>query len=141
MAHESSAAAEVVMLEEINPELVCQIINGIREFQAKEEVVLPDPTESSSDDWALQVLADHGDDLTYDETRTAIDDLEPDQQTALVTLMWIGRGDFLETEWDAAFEAATERHTPRTAEYLLATPLADDYLEEGLSLLGYACGE
>jgi hypothetical protein len=136
-----SATREVAMLEEINPETVCRIIAGIREFQAKEEVVLPEVTDSSSDDWALQVLADHGDDLTYDETRTAIDDLEPDQQIALVALMWIGRGDFLETEWEDACTAAEEHWNPRTAEYLLATPLADDFIEEGLALLGYSCGE
>lgn len=129
------------MLDHLNPETVCHIIAGIREFQAKEEVVLPEVTDSSSDDWALQVLADHGDDLTYDETRTAIDDLEPDQQIALVALMWIGRGDFLETEWDEAYAAAEEQANPRTPEYLLATPLADDFLEEGLALLGYSCGE
>lgn len=129
------------MLEEINPETVCRIVAGIREFQAKEEVVLPEVRDSSSDDWALQVLADHGDDLTYDETRTAIDDLEPDQQVALVALLWIGRGDFLETEWAEAYAAAEEEATPRVAEYLLATPLADDFLEEGLALMGYSCGE
>ncbi|MBK8162901.1 MAG: DUF3775 domain-containing protein [Gammaproteobacteria bacterium] len=129
------------MLEQINPETVCRIIGGIREFQAKEEVVLPEVTDSSSDDWALQVLADHGDDLTYDETRGVIDDLEPDQQIALVALMWVGRGDFLETEWDDALAAAEEHWNPRTAEYLLATPLADDYIEEGLALLGYSCAE
>lgn len=129
------------MLDQINPETVCRILTGIREFQAKEEVVLPEVTGSANDDWALQVLADHGDDLTYDETRTAIDDLEPDQQTALVALMWLGRGDFLEAEWEDALAMAEESWNPRTAEYLLATPLAADYLEEGLSLLGYSCEE
>ncbi|MBK9130215.1 MAG: DUF3775 domain-containing protein [Gammaproteobacteria bacterium] len=129
------------MLDQINPETVCRILTGIREFQAKEEVVLPEVTGSANDDWALQVLADHGDDLTYDETRSAIDDLEPDQQVALVALMWLGRGDFLEAEWEDALATAEESWNPRTAEYLLATPLAADYLEEGLSLLGYSCDE
>ena len=129
------------MLDQINPETVCRILTGIREFQAKEEVVLPEVTGGANDDWALQVLADHGDDLTYDETRSAIDDLEPDQQMALVALMWLGRGDFLEAEWEDALAAAEESWNRRTAEYLLATPLAADYLEEGLSLLGYSCEE
>lgn len=129
------------MLEQVNPDIVCQVIMGIREFQAKEDVVLHEAADDASADWALQVLADHGDDLTYDETKTAIDDLEPDQQVALVALMWIGRGDFLESEWEEAFAAAEEHWNQRTAEYLLATPLADDYLEEGLALLGYSCEE
>lgn len=127
------------MLEQINPETVCHIIAGAREFQSKEEVVLPDVPDSPSEDWALQALADHTDDLTLQETKEIIDDLEPDQQMALVALMWMGRGDFSADEWDDAFATAQDNWTPRTAEYLLATPMAADFLEEGLVQLGYSC--
>jgi hypothetical protein len=38
------------------------------------------------------------------------------------------------------FEAEVARaHNERTAEYLLGTPLLGDFLEEGLSKLGYSC--
>ena len=127
------------MLEQINPETVCQIIAGAREFQSKEEVVLPDVPDSPSEDWALQALADHSDDLTLQEVKAIIDDLEPDQQMALVALMWTGRGDFGAEEWDDAFATAQDSWTPRTAEYLLATPMVADFLDEGLVLLGYSC--
>lgn len=127
------------MLEQINPELVCRILAGAREFQAKEEVVLPDVPDNPSEDWALQALANHTDDLTFSEIKDAIDDLEQDQQAALVALMWLGRGDFSAEEWEDALSEAAGRWTPRTAEYLLATPLVADYLEEGLSQLGYSC--
>jgi len=126
---------------DLNPELVCMIILRVREFQAKEEVVLPDRPFNPSDDWALQTLADHMDDMSYREVADAIDDLEPDQQAQLVALMWVGRGDFDESEWDEALTEATDRATDRTAEYVLATPLAADYLLEGLELLGYSCDE
>jgi len=129
------------MLEHINPELVCQIINGVREFQAQEAVVLPDVPDNPSEDWALQALAAHGDNLTYTEAKSAIDGLEPDQQAALVALAWIGRGDFAVGEWDGAYAEALERRSTRTAEYLLATPLAADYLDEALSQMGYSCDE
>lgn len=129
------------MLEHINPELVCRIIGCVREFQAKEEVVLPDVPDNPADDWALQVLASHVDDLTYSEAKGTIDDLERDQQAALVALMWIGRGDFDVSDWDDAYAQATERWTPRTAEYVLTTPLAADYLDDALSQMGYACDE
>ncbi|WP_295399139.1 hypothetical protein [uncultured Thiocystis sp.] len=46
----------------IKLESICYIIAKIREFQAKEEVVLPDTPASPSEDWALQVLADHSED-------------------------------------------------------------------------------
>ncbi len=126
---------------EVNPEIVCFIIAKAHEFHAKEQVVIPDLPENPADDWALQVLADHEDDPTYLELKTTIEDLEPDQQEALVALMWLGRGDYEVDEWAAALEAAHEQHNERTAEYLIATPLVADYLEEGLSLLGYSCEE
>ena len=126
---------------ELNPETVCFLINKAREFHAKEGVVIPDEPLSPSEDWARQILADHVDDLTYQEIKAAVDDLEPDQQAILVALMWLGRGDYDADQWDAACSDATEQWTPRTAEYIIARPLVADYLEEGLALLGYSCEE
>jgi hypothetical protein len=84
---------------EVNPEIVCFIIIKAREFHAKEEVVIPEEPSAPGDDWALQVLADHSDDLTYLELSSTIDDLEPGQQASLVALMWLGRGDYDADEW------------------------------------------
>jgi len=126
---------------ELNPETVCFLISRAKEFHAKEEVVIPEEPSSPSDDWARQVLADHTDDLTYQEFNSTVDDLEPDQQIALVALMWIGRGDFTEEQWDTAYSAAKSRRTRRTADYLITTPMVADYLAEGLALLGYDCEE
>ena len=52
----------------------------------------------------------------------------------MVALMWVGRGDFAAEEWDSARAEAADRWTPRTAEYLLGTPLVADYLSEGLGV-------
>lgn len=124
---------------EINPEIVCQIIDRAREFQSNEAVVLPETPFNPSDDWALQTLAEHTDDMTYQEVTDAIRDLEPDQQVVLLALMWTGRGDYEIEEWDSALTEAEDNWTERTAEYLLATPLVADYLLEGLDLHGYSC--
>ena len=123
----------------INPDLVCQIIDKARQFHAKEEVVIPEPPNSPADESIMQVLQDHGDDLSYQELSLAIKDLEPDQQQELVALMWLGREDYDIEEWETALQDAADSWTERTAEYLLATPLVADYLIEGLSLLGYSC--
>ena len=40
----------------INPETVCHIIEKAREFQAKEQVVIPDVQDSPADDWQLQSI-------------------------------------------------------------------------------------
>lgn len=124
---------------DLNPETVCRIIDKAHEFHAKEEVVIPEEPENPSGDWARQVLADHADDPTYRELKSMIEDLEPDQQVALVALMWVGRGDFDESEWSDALAQARESWTEHTADYLIATPLVADYLDEGLAALGYSC--
>jgi hypothetical protein len=129
---------ETVMLD-LNPEIVCAIIARAREFHAKEDVTIPEDPSNPSGDWAAQVLADHADDQTYQEVRRTIDDLEPDQQTNLIALMWIGRGDYDADEWESALDQARDLWTPRTADYLLATPLVADYLEEALVQMGYSC--
>ncbi len=125
----------------INPEIVCAIIQKAREFHAKEDVVFPETPNSYSGDWAMQVLANHFDDATYQEIKSAIAALEPDQQAELVALMWLGREDYSSDEWEQAKKDARDRATERTAEYLITTPLVADYLEEGLTTLGYDCGE
>ena len=117
---------------DLNPENVYFIIEKMREFHAKEAVSIPEVPTSPTDDWALQVLADHLDDSSYGEACAAIDDLEPDQQITLVALMWLGRGDYSIDEWDEALA-----YNGRTADYLSATPMVADYLEEGLNEHGY----
>lgn len=124
---------------DLNPDTVCAIIERAREFQAKEEVVIPEEPGSPSGDWARQILAAHADDLTYQETTAAIRDLEPDQQICLVALMWLGRGDYALDEWDTALSDAAESWNERTAEYLLATPLVAGYLAAGLEEHALIC--
>lgn len=124
---------------DLNPQTVCQLIERAREFHAKEEVVIPNEPTGPGDSDALQVLADHVDDATYQELKEKIEDLEPDQQVTLVALMWLGRGDFELEDWASALAQARESWTPRTADYLIATPLVADYLQEGLTQLGYSC--
>lgn len=127
------------MLDNLNPDSVCAIIALAREFHAKEEVIFDEPSENPSGDWARHQLEDYDGDPTFDELKSAINDLEPDQQVTLVALMWLGRGDFEKSEWELAQRQARVERSAHTAEYLIATPLVADYLQEGLALHGYAC--
>lgn len=122
---------------DLNPETVQFIIERAREFQVTEEATILENPLSSSGDLAQEISADHTDDPTYQEIKTTIDDLEPDQQVTLVALMWLGRGDYSADEWDSAVETAKDSWNERTAEYLLGTPLLADFLSEGLDELGY----
>lgn len=124
-----------------NPETVCFLINKAHEFHAKEEVVIPEVPNSPADDWGRQVLADHIDDLSYQEMLYAINDLEPDQACELLALMWLGRGDYETDEWQQALNDAQESWDEQTVHNLIATPLLADFMTEGLDLLGYRCEE
>ena len=125
---------------DINPDIVCSIIARAREFHAKEEVVIPNVGDDDAD-WGMQILADHANDPSFQELKTNIDDLEPDQQVTLVALMWLGRGDYTTEEWQEALVFARESWNHRTAEYLIGTPLVADYLQEGLSQFDLSCDE
>lgn len=117
---------------------ICRLIDLAREFQAQEEVSFPEDPGSPSGDWAAQILASHQDDSTFGEFKSIIDDLEPDQQHEVVALLWVGRGDYCEDEWDDAVLQARDSWNLRTAEYLIAHPHLSDYLAEGLEVMGYS---
>ncbi|MDT8387111.1 MAG: DUF3775 domain-containing protein [Thiogranum sp.] len=123
----------------LNPESVCNLISHARLFHSKEGLVLPDVPDSPADDWGLEALETHEHDSAFTEFKNTLTDLEPDQQQAVVALMWLGRGEFAVDEWDMALEAARESWTENTAEYLIAHPQLADFLLEGLDLLGYDC--
>lgn len=125
----------------ISPEKVCFVVVKAREFEAKDIETEPDPGSNPLDDGAAAVLEDHGDDPVLEELTSFIDSLSQDEQVDLVALAWLGRGDFASDDWSAVREDAAAAHNQRTASYLLGMPLLPDYLEEGLSLLGYSCQE
>lgn len=126
-------------LLDISIETVCRLIDLAREFHAQEEVVIPEEPGNPGDDWARQVLAAHIGDVTFQEFRADVRDLEPDQQHQLVALLWLGRGDYSLDEWNEAVTYAAETASPTTAEYLIAHPLLADYLTDGLAQHGYGC--
>mgnify|MGYP001821656742 FL=1 len=120
---------------EISPTKVGFIIVKARELGAK--VGAWDESATSDHD-AESILEDFADDATVAEVREFIRDLNVDEQVSLVALAWIGRGSFAADELNDALETARTERNKRTAEYLLGIPLLSDYLEEGLSALGYS---
>ena len=125
----------------ISPEKVCFIIIKAREFDAKDAVTEPDPGSNPSDDKDTAVLEEHEDDPVVEELTSLINSLSEDEQVDLVALAWLGRDDYSASDWPTVREEALRSHNQRTAECLLGTPLVGDFLEEGLSMLGYSCEE
>jgi hypothetical protein len=124
----------------ISPEKVCFIIVKAREFNAKDATTEDDPGSNPSDDGNVAVLEDHGDDPVVEELTAFIDSLSEDEQIDLVALTWLGRDDYSADDWPAIREEAFRAYNADTAAaYLIGTPLLGDFLEEGLSVLGYSC--
>ena len=121
----------------VSTDNISRLIDLAREFHVQEEVSFPEEPANPSGDWAVQMLASHADDSTFHEFKSIVNDLEPDQQQEIVALLWMGRGDYSEEEWDAALQQAQDSWNLRTAEYLIAHPHLPDYLIEGLDMLGY----
>ena len=118
---------------------LCSLIDLAREFQAKEEVVFPEVPSNPSDDWALQVLADHSDDFNVAEFNSIVNEMSERQRSELVALMWVGRGDFSIEEWEDAVDEALGDFSIRAAAYVLAHPMVSDHLEEGMIAFSLAC--
>lgn len=125
----------------ISPEKVCFIIIKARQFDAKDGLTDPDPGSNPSDDKEAAVLEDHGDDPVAEELASLISSLSMDEQIDLVALAWLGRDNCSASDWPKLREEAAGAHNRRTARYLLGMPLLGDFLEEGLSVLGYSCRE
>lgn len=74
--------------------------------------------------------------LTEEELRELIDDLNIDEAAELVAMAWVGRGDYDAAEWTDAVNEARQRGNKRTSSYLLGMPMLANYLEEGLEAIG-----
>jgi hypothetical protein len=117
---------------DLNPETVEQIIDRAHQYQTRDSMRADlDEDEPDIDTVTGDEFHDPNDPILI-ELKSAIDDLEPDQQVRLVALMWLGRGDFDLDDWDQALSRAGEEWNDRTAEYLVHTPLLADYLSNGL---------
>lgn len=123
----------------LSPESVFFVIVKARQFDAKEAVSETEPGSNATDDKMYAVLEDTADDPVYDELKSFIDNLNEDQQIDLVALSWLGRGDYTADDWDQVRSDAADMHNEHSSDYLLGMPLLGDYLEQGLSLLGYSC--
>lgn len=132
---------EVEIPLSISSEKVCFIIFKAREFDVKDAVSEPEPGSNPSDDKDMAVLEDHKDDPVLEELTSLIDSLSEDEQIDLVALAWLGRGDYEASDWLEVRGEAAYAHNQATANYLLGMPLLGDYLEGGLSMLGYSCEE
>jgi hypothetical protein len=125
------------MLSELAVEKVCFIVVKAREFDAAADE--PSDASNPSDDRFVRALTPANENTTRRELTAFINALDEDEQTELVALLFVGRGDYAPEEWNDALAAARDRGDPPTARFLLGEPLLGDLLEDGLSAFELSC--
>lgn len=123
-------------------DIVHFIIDKLREYDSRDMLAEPAddpfPLESEDVDVLREQENEYRNATVLQELHTVIDDLPEDQQVDLVALAWLGRDNCSATDWRSIREEAAEAHNARTADYLLGMSMASDFLEEGLSTLGFS---
>ena len=114
------------------------IITKAREFDVEVPPVDEDSGSNPSDDAEWDVLQSGADNPTYQELVDAINSLSDPERIELLALTWLGRGDYSKEDWREALKEARRIHDEKETDYLIGTPLLADYLEEGLSQLGFS---
>ncbi|EHM00967.1 hypothetical protein HMPREF9946_02282 [Acetobacteraceae bacterium AT-5844] len=113
----------------ISLETVATVVDHLRAIQDDEgdENIDPDDEEPEEGE----------EDFDEDTLATFIEELNEDEQAALVALAWTGRGDYEADQWEEAVAMAKERGAGlSTAEYLLQMDMAGDLVAEGLAVFG-----
>lgn len=121
----------------ITPDRAFFILLKAREFDVKVEPTDPDSGSNPSDDREVAVLESLRDDPALAELTAAINGLNDDQQLDLIALIWIGRGDFVLSQWAEARDAARYIGRARAPRYVAGIPVVSDYLEDALAQFGH----
>ncbi|MCG7359826.1 DUF3775 domain-containing protein [Roseomonas sp. ACRSG] len=114
----------------ISIETVATVVDHLRTLQE---------TESEQDEGAEIDDIEGEEEFDEDTLSTFIEELNEDEQAALVALAWVGRGDYEPDQWEEAVAMAKERGAgTSTADYLIQMDLAADLLAEGLGAFGFS---
>lgn len=121
----------------VSLEVVATVVDLANAAQSPEEGTMGDGDEDEE-------LDDEDQDPDLDDEDSAaemlteyIDELNEDQQAALIALAWVGRGDYDADGWDEALKLAYERNARGNAgDYLADMQGLGDLLAEGLAAFG-----
>jgi hypothetical protein len=119
---------------------VATIVDRARALQGIEELDLEESDEDATGD--ASPAEDEADPLTEETLASFIDELNEDEQAALIALAWTGRGDYGPDEWEEALRLAAERNIGRDAgTYLVNMEMVGDLLAEGVAAFGLSVEE
>ena len=114
---------------------IATIVDHSRALQDTEEAGADERSDET--DGGANLAEEKPDSETEEALREFIEELNEDEQAALIALAWIGRGDFDADDWEEALRLAAERNeNGDAADYLLGMDLLGDLLSEGVAAFG-----
>lgn len=123
----------------INPDKVCDFLEAAREVAGKVPATSGDRT-STGDDSPLAFMEDHGGpDPVRQQMVEFVAGLNVEEQTDLLALIYLGRGDFSLSEWDEALREAGDRIAAGDADYMIGERALPAYLGEALEMFDKTC--
>jgi hypothetical protein len=126
------------MLDDLNPRKVCFLIVKIREFDIQIDENEGGGSNATDDGFAAAYNEEpHG--SVQKEVEQFIQAMDVDEKRELVALTLTGRGEFTESEWKQAMQAAASRPELSSVKVMLENPALSDELEEGLEVFGFSC--
>jgi hypothetical protein len=115
---------------------ICIIVAMAREALGKDAPDRMPPDRGDDDD---ERLDGNG---SFDPLFDYVDALNGDELADLLALVWLGRGDFAEEDWDEAQVTAEEEVSDADAvAEIIQDPLLPADVAAGLEVLGYQCPE
>ena len=127
----------------ISSEKVCDFIEAARELAGKVPPTTGDHTTTGDDSELVTIEEPEGigedEDARRRETVEFVAGLNVEEQTDLLALIWLGRGDYDIGEWDDAVAEAEARIAARDPDYMIGDAALPEYLGDGLEAFGMSC--
>ncbi len=119
----------------ISLEIVATVVDLANAVQDAEEGLLSGEDDEEDED-------EEDEEISEEMLTDFIDELNEEQQVALIALAWIGRGDYEPEDWEEALKLAAERNARGDAStYLAGMEGLGDLLSEGVGAFGLAIEE
>jgi len=127
----------------ISVEKVCALIEAARELAGKVPSTAGDRTTTGDDSRLATIDEPEGigedEDARRRETVEFIAGLNVEEQTDLLALIWLGRGDYDIDDWDEAVAEAEARIAARDPDYMIGDAALPEYLGDGVEAFGLTC--
>jgi len=123
----------------ISSEKVCAFIEAAREVAGTVPSTAGDRTTTGDDSKLMTIEDNPGEDSRRQQMVEFVAGLTVEEQTDLLALTWLGRGDYDIDEWDDALAEAEARIAARDPDYMIGDAALPEYLGDGLEAFGMSC--